>query len=63
MGSYPVKENPIGSAISEIIRHKKTDIQTNTHPVLYYKDKIIIMYYVMDLILNAWLIFKKTRKS
>ena len=41
MGNYPVKENPIGSVVSEIIRYKQrdrqtdrhTDRQTNTHPV------------------------------
>ena len=29
MKSYPVKENPIGSAVSEILRYKQTDRQTN----------------------------------
>ena len=29
MRSYPVKKNPIGSAVSEILRYKQTDRQTN----------------------------------
>ena len=29
MRSYPVKENPIGSAVSEILRYKQTDKQTD----------------------------------
>ena len=37
MKSYPVKENPIGSAVSEILWYKQTHKHTNTkthkHPV------------------------------
>ena len=33
MKSYPVKENPIGSAVSEILPYKHTNTQTNRHPV------------------------------
>ena len=29
MRRYPVKENPIGSAVSEILGYKQTDRQTN----------------------------------
>ena len=29
MKSYPVKENPIGLAVSEILRYKRTDRQTD----------------------------------
>ena len=35
--SYPVMENPIGSAVSEILRYKQTDIL-----LLYYKDFVEI---------------------
>ena len=35
MRSYPVKENPIGSSVREILRYKHTDIL-----LLYYKDKL-----------------------
>ena len=31
MSSYPVKENPIVSAVSEILRYKHTDKHTDTH--------------------------------
>ena len=31
MKSYPVKENPIGSAVSEILRYRHTDTQTHRH--------------------------------
>ncbi len=31
MRSYLVKENPIGSAVTEIFRYKQTDTQTDTH--------------------------------
>ena len=34
MRSYPVKENPIGSAVSEILRYKQTDRQTSFYFVL-----------------------------
>ena len=34
MRSYPVKENPIGSAVSEILRYKQTDRHRST---LYYR--------------------------
>ena len=37
MKSYPVKKNPIGSAVREIIRYKQTDRQTHIL-LLYYKD-------------------------
>ena len=33
MRIYPVKENPIGSADSDILRYKNTDTQTDRHPV------------------------------
>ena len=43
MRSYSVKENPIGLAVSEILRYKQTPRQTNKHPVtllqgLSFKD-------------------------
>ena len=37
MRSFPVKENPIGSAVSEILRYKQTDIL-----LLFYKVKSYI---------------------
>ena len=42
MRSYPVKENPIGSAVSQILRYKQTDRkterQTDRHrSTLYYR--------------------------
>ena len=37
MRSYPVKENPISSAVSEILWYRHTDLQTNKHPVTYLK--------------------------
>ena len=36
MRSHPVKEDPIGSAVSEILRYKHTDRQTD---ILLLKDK------------------------
>ena len=38
MSSYPIKENHIGSAVSDILQntHKQTHIQTHIHPVYYY---------------------------
>ena len=38
MRSYPVKENHIGSAVSEILRYRQTDIlHTDKDPVTWYK--------------------------
>ena len=37
MRSYPVKINPIGSTVSEILLYKQTDRQTHIQ-LLYYKD-------------------------
>ena len=38
MRSYLVKENPIGSAVSEILRYKQPDKQTDRHrSTLYYR--------------------------
>ena len=38
MRSYPVKENLIGSAVSEILRYKQIDRQANRHrSTLYYR--------------------------
>ena len=37
MRSYPVKENQIGLAVSEILLYKQTETQTNIL-LLYYKD-------------------------
>ena len=40
MRSYPVKENPIGSAVSNIFgSHKQTDKQIDIL-LLYYKDYV-----------------------
>ena len=36
MRIYPVKQNPIGSAVSEILRYRQTDRQTHIL-LLYYK--------------------------
>ena len=39
MRIYPVKENHIGSAVSEIPRYKQTDKQVEIL-LLYYKDRL-----------------------
>ena len=39
MKSYPVKENPISSAVSKILRYKQTDRQTHML-LLYYNDNL-----------------------
>ncbi len=31
--SYLVKENPIGSAVSDVLRYRQTNKQTDRHPV------------------------------
>ena len=41
MISYPVKENPINSTVSEILRYKQTDIQTDIL-LLYYNVSIYL---------------------
>ena len=33
MRSYPVKQNPIGSAVSEILWYEQTDAHTDRDPV------------------------------
>ena len=47
MRSYPVKENPIGSEVTEIIRYKQTytqtDIHTNKHTSCYFIIRIYII--------------------
>ena len=53
MSNYPVYENPIGSAVSEILWYRHTDTKTQKHPVtlvLGLKKYIckIIIYYVND---------------
>ena len=40
MRSYPVKENPFGSAVSESLRYKHTDTQTNRQTSCYYSIRI-----------------------
>ena len=42
MRSQPVKENPIGSAISKIRQYKHTNTQTNIL-LLYYKDSMLLL--------------------
>ena len=37
MRNYPVEENPIGSAVTEILRYKQTDKQTSFN--IYQKDQ------------------------
>ena len=44
MRRYPVKENPIYSAVSEILRYKQIDIL-----LLYYKD------YLRNYIMVKWM--------
>ena len=46
MRSYPVKENPIGSAVTEILRYKHTNTQTN---ILFLKYKDILSFRSPDL--------------
>ena len=41
--SYPVKESPIGSAVSEILRYTQTDRQTDIL-LLYYKVCLIDIF-------------------
>ena len=42
MRSYPVKENPIGSAVSEILWYKHTDKQTSCYfSILKYKFVLV----------------------
>ena len=43
MKSYPVKENPIGSEVTEIIRYKQTNIHTNKHTSYYFIIRIYII--------------------
>ena len=40
MRSYPVKENPIGAAVSEILRYRHTNRQKDIL-LLYYKDWVL----------------------
>ena len=44
MRSYSVRENSIGSAVTEIIRYKQTDRQENTHPVTLLEGLKIAVY-------------------
>ena len=48
MKSYPVKENPIGLAVSEILRYKRTDGQTDIIVLLCIID-ICTLYMVIIL--------------
>ena len=38
MRIFPVKENPIGSAVSEILLYKQTENRQTNILILYYKD-------------------------
>ena len=44
MRSYPVKGNPIGSAVSDILRYKQTDKQTN-------RQTDIVLLCIIDIII------------
>ena len=44
MRIYPVKENPIGSSVSEILRYKHTDKQTSC----YFSIRIICPTLLVD---------------
>ena len=41
MRSYLVKENPIGSVVSEILQYKLTNTQTNTQTSCYFSIRIL----------------------
>ena len=43
MRSYPVMENPIGSAVSEILRYTHTDRETNTHLVTFLEGSLAMI--------------------
>ena len=44
MKSYPVKENLIGSAVSEILWYKHTDTQIDKQTSCYFSIRIIYIY-------------------
>ena len=46
MRSYPVKESPIGSAVSEILRYTQTDTQTNKQTSCYFIIRIIALFVI-----------------
>ena len=46
MRSYSVKENPICSAVTEILRYKQTDTKTNTHPVTLLPGYLVVVVVV-----------------
>ena len=54
MRSYPVKENPIGSAVSEIFRYKQTD---RHRPTLYYRYDLINKKKKSVSLLSFWVNF------
>ena len=59
MRIYPVEENPIGSAVSEIIR---TDSQTHKQTFCYFSIRIIILYSEITLYNQLDMIKKNTQK-
>ena len=54
MKSYPIKENPIGSAVSEILRYRQTDRQISC----YYIIRIFMYnFYLMESLIYKLMIF------
>ncbi len=48
MRSYPVKENPIGSGVSEILQYRQTDTQTDTQADTQTKAHSVIIRIIVD---------------
>ena len=44
MRSYPVKENPIGSAVSKILRYKHTNTQRDKQTSCYFSIRIYCLF-------------------
>ena len=60
MRSYPVKENPTGSAVSEILRYKHTNKQTNTQKSCYFIIRIAFVITIfLSIFKNLGIVFEK----
>ena len=57
MRSYPVKENPIGSAVSEILRYRHTDTQTSC----YFSKRIPEKDNIVSSVVAEILSFRQTK--
>ena len=59
MRSYPVKENPISSAVSEILRYRQTDRHIDKHISFYFIIRILDFFIFSTILKKNINVYKK----